>query len=133
VLIVDDHDFFRGCLVDLVNASPDLEAVGECRDGVEVSEAVRRLVPDVVLMDVKMEERDGLDAMADLVQMRSPVRVIILSSDSRSSTRALARTRGAAGFLLKGVDGEKLLSAVRHVAGGGTVWPDDAHAAALLG
>jgi DNA-binding NarL/FixJ family response regulator len=43
VLVVDDHDFFRGCLVDLVNASDDLETVGECRDGAEVAAAVREL------------------------------------------------------------------------------------------
>jgi DNA-binding NarL/FixJ family response regulator len=123
VLVVDDHDFFRGCLVDLIEASPDLVAVGECRDGSEVAAAVRALEPQVVLMDMRMRQRNGLDAAADLRRDRSPARVIMLTSDPVA--RAAAEAHGALGYLLKGADGALVLDAVRHVASGGTAWPED--------
>ena len=125
VLVVDDHDFFRGCLVDLVNASDDLETVGECRDGAEVSAAVRELRPQVVLMDVRMGAVSGLDAAGLLQQERSDARVIMLTSDTAPSSLARAQANGAAGYLLKGADADLVLDAVRHVAAGGTAWPDD--------
>src|SRR5215210_6591724 len=81
VLIVDDHDFFRGCLVDLVNASQDLEAVGECTDGAEVASAVRELQPHVVLMDVRMGAVSGIDAVGALQREETTARVIMLTSD----------------------------------------------------
>jgi len=125
VLIVDDHDFFRGCLVDLVNGTHDLEAVGECTDGAQVPAAVLELEPHVVLMDVRMGSTSGLDAAATLHQAQSPARVIMLTSDSAQSSQALARANGAAGYLLKGSDGSLVLEAIRRVALGGSAWPED--------
>ena len=131
VLIVDDHDFFRGCLVDLVNASHDLEAVGECSDGAEVPEAVLELQPDVVLMGVRMRSVSGLEAAAALQRLGAPARVLILSSDTARSSRATAAAHGVAGYLYKGSEGELVLDAIRRVAGGGTVWPEDGRGPAL--
>ena len=125
VLVVDDHDFFRGCLVDLVNASPDLETVGECRDGAEVAAAVRELRPHVVLMDVRMGQMSGLDAVGVLQQEQADARVIMLTSDTAPSSRARAEANGAVGNLFKGADADLVLDAVRHVASGGTAWPED--------
>jgi DNA-binding NarL/FixJ family response regulator len=126
VLIVDDHDFFRGCLVDLVTSAPDLVAVGECRDGSEVLETARALQPDVVLMDVRMRSRSGLDAAHDLHRAGNPARVVLLTSDPALPRRAEAEAHGVVGYLAKGGDGEWVLEAVRSVAGGGTAWPEDA-------
>lgn len=129
VLIVDDHDFFRGCLVDLVNASPDLEAAGECSDGGEVAEAVLELRPDVVLMDVRMRSTSGLEAAAMLQQIGTAARVLMFSSDTARSSRAAAQANGASGYLFKGAEGDQVLDAIRRVASGGTVWPEDGEAA----
>jgi DNA-binding NarL/FixJ family response regulator len=125
VLIVDDHDFFRGCLVDLVNASQDLEAVGECTDGAEVASAVRELHPHVVLMDVRMGAVSGIEAVSALQREDAAARVIMLTSDTAASTRVAAEVNGAVGYLIKGSDAGLVLEAIRHVAAGGTAWPED--------
>src|SRR4051794_13985252 len=125
VLVVDDYAFFRGCLVDLVNASEDLEVVGECADGSEVAAAVHELRPDVVVMDVRMPTVSGIDAAAHVGGINSTTRVIMLTSDTADSSRAAARANGAAGYLIKGNNPDLVLDAIREVARGGTVWPGD--------
>lgn len=124
VLVVDDHDFFRASIVDLVSAAPDLTAVGECRDGAEVLDAVRALQPDVVLMDVRMPTRTGLEAAADLRRAGHAARVILLSSDPASRHRRAAEREGVVGYLTKDTGPALVLDAVRRVASGGTAWPE---------
>jgi DNA-binding NarL/FixJ family response regulator len=124
VLIVDDHQFFRQCLVDLINASEGLEVVGECADGSEVASAVRELGPDVVLMDLCMGAMSGLEAAAALQRSASAARVIMLTADTADTSRVAARAHGAAGHLLKGWGPDLVVRAVRHVAAGGTVWSE---------
>jgi DNA-binding NarL/FixJ family response regulator len=122
VLIVEDHPFFRECLVDIINASDDLEAVGECRDGSEVTAAARGLVPDVVLMDLRMPAMSGIEATAALQHDQPGARVLMLTSDPADTSRQAARANGAAGYLLKGWGGGVVVRAIRHVAAGGTIW-----------
>jgi DNA-binding NarL/FixJ family response regulator len=83
VLVVDDHDFFRSCLLVLLASTRDLLAVGECRDGLEVLEAVRTLAPDVVLMDVRMPRRAGLEALGDLSASNLPEQAAVRRPDAR--------------------------------------------------
>ena len=116
VLVVDDHPFFRSCLVDLINASGDIAVIGECVDGREVLEAVQQLQPDVVLMDVRMPHLSGLDTAAALHQQRSAVRIVLLTSDPAESSRAAARAAGVTSYLLKGADSDLLLDALREAA-----------------
>jgi DNA-binding NarL/FixJ family response regulator len=118
VLIVDDHSFFRRTLADLIGASGDLEVVGQCGDGAEVTTAVTALRPDVILMDVRMGHVSGIDAAQSLKQQGSGARVIMLSSDDRSGTRAAARDAGAVGYLVKGGHLDEVLDAIRQVARG---------------
>jgi DNA-binding NarL/FixJ family response regulator len=129
VLIVDDHEFFRLCLVQVVNTSEGLEAVGECTDGSEVVAAVRRLEPDVVVMDVRMAGMSGLDAAAALQREGATPRVIMLTSDSADSSRAVARASGVAGYLVKGGGADVVVDAIRSVAAGGTAWPEESQVA----
>jgi DNA-binding NarL/FixJ family response regulator len=116
VLVVDDHAFFRSCLVDLINASGDIAVVGECADGSQVLAAVVELQPDVVLMDVRMPRLSGLDAAAALRHEQPHVRVVLLTSDTAESSRAAARVTGVASYLLKGVDPDRILDAIRGAA-----------------
>ncbi len=125
VLVVDDHDFLRGCLVDLVAGTPDLVVVGECRDGSEVVAAVRRAQPDVVLMDIRMGSRSGLEALADLAREQLLTRVVMLTSAPVSTYRPLVESLGAVGYLQKDAGCDQVLEAVRRVASGGTAWPED--------
>src|SRR3954447_13181196 len=125
VLVVDDHDFFRQCLVDLVNADEDLEAVGESRGGTEVTAAVRAIDPQIVLMDLRMGVMSGLEASAELREAQPAARVIMLTSDTARRSRAAARANGASGYLLKGSDAGQVVAAIRCVAAGRTLWPED--------
>jgi DNA-binding NarL/FixJ family response regulator len=125
VLVVDDHPFFRTCLVQLINASGDIEVVGECADGTEVAAAVPALRPEVVLMDVRMGGMSGLAAAATLQRQGNAASVIMLTSDIAGSSMAAARAHGAAGYLIKGTRPDLMLDAIRRVAAGGTAWPED--------
>lgn len=125
VLVVDDHDFFRSCVVDLIDSTPDLVTVGECRDGTEVLGAVLALEPDVVLMDVRMRVRSGIDAARDLQRAGTGARVILLTADPCDRWRAAAETHGVVGYHAKAAERGGLLEAVRRVATGGTAWPED--------
>jgi DNA-binding NarL/FixJ family response regulator len=116
VLVVDDHPFFRRCLVEMINASADIEVVGECTNGSQVVAAVGELQPDVVIMDVRMPQLSGLDAAAALQSEQPQVRVVLLTSDTAESSRAAADAAGVIGYLLKGADPPLILDAVRHAA-----------------
>ena len=129
VLIVDDHEFFRHCLVQVVSTSAGLEAVGECTDGSEVVAAVRRLEPEVVVMDVRMAGMSGLDAAAALQREGMAARVIMLTSDTADSSQAVARAHGVAGYLFKGGGPDAVVGAIHEVAAGGTAWPEGSQVA----
>jgi DNA-binding NarL/FixJ family response regulator len=125
VLVVDDHLFFRSCLVDLINATGDLVVVGECADGTEVVAAVPALRPEAVLMDVQMGEVSGLKAAAALQWHGAYASVIMSTSDTTARSQAAARASGAVGYVVKGHHPDRMLDAIRRVAAGGTAWPED--------
>jgi DNA-binding NarL/FixJ family response regulator len=125
VLIVDDHQFFRQCVVAVINSSDGLEAIGECRDGGEVVDAVRELGPHVVLMDVRMGATSGIDAVAALQRDHAGVPVIMLTSETAAVSRAAARANGASGYLLKGCGADVVGRAIHRVAAGHSAWPDE--------
>jgi DNA-binding NarL/FixJ family response regulator len=133
VLIVDDHQFFRQCLVDLINSSEDLEAVGECTDGSEVAAAVRELGPHVILMDLRMGSMSGIQATAALHRIQTTARVLMLTSDPSETSRAAAHHNGAAGYLLKGTGADVILHAIRDIAAGGTLWSQEPNPSCLTG
>ena len=120
LLVVDDHDLARHGLMAILAASPDLEVVGEAKTGREAIEAARELVPDVVLMDVRMPDMHGLDATRRIKEERPRTAVIIVTNHEDPAYLRTAIDAGAAGYLLKDVSRELLVGAVREVAGGGT-------------
>ena len=117
VLLVDDQQLIRAGLRMLCDAQADIEVVGEARDGDEAVEAVARLAPDVVLMDVQMPGTDGLTATRE-VAARHGARVVVLTTFDRDDYLFAALEAGASGFLLKNASPEDLLTAVRVVAAG---------------
>jgi DNA-binding NarL/FixJ family response regulator len=125
VLIVDDHDFFRHCLVAVISSSDGLEVVGECRNGDEVVRAVQELDPHVVLMDVRMGTASGIDAVAALRRDHPHVPVLMLTSETAAATRAAARANGASGYLLKGCPTDLVGRAIHHVAAGRSAWSEE--------
>jgi DNA-binding NarL/FixJ family response regulator len=118
VLIADDQELVRTGFRVIVNAEPDLEVVGEAGDGRETIEAVRRRRPDVVLMDIRMPNLDGIEATRRIVaEVRAP-RVLILTTFDLDEYVYEALRAGASGFLLKDAGAGELLHAVRVVAAG---------------
>jgi DNA-binding NarL/FixJ family response regulator len=113
VLIADDQELVRTGFRVILNAEPDLEVVGESRDGKEVIEAARRLRPEVVLMDIRMPNLDGIEATRQIAQRDSAVRVLILTMHDNEDVFLRALGAGAAGYVLKKSGGLELMSAIR--------------------
>ncbi|WP_405096376.1 response regulator [Micromonospora sp. NBC_01412] len=118
VLIADDQDLIRAGLAMIIEARPDLTVVGEAADGVEAVALAQRNRPDVVLMDVRMPRRDGIEATRDLVARGNPARVIMLTTFDLDEPVFAALRAGASAFLLKDTRPADLAEAVRVVARG---------------
>jgi len=120
VVLADDQALIRAGFRVLLESAPDLEVVGEASTGWEAVDVVRRTHPDVVLMDVRMPELDGLAATAEITadDTLADVRVVILTTFELDEYVFQALRAGASGFLGKGVEPAELLDAVRVVARG---------------
>jgi DNA-binding NarL/FixJ family response regulator len=120
VLLVDDQTLVRAGFRVLLERGGEVEVVGEAADGAEAIEAVRRLRPDVVLMDIRMPVLDGLEATKRIVadERLGGVRVVMLTTYELDEYVFEALRAGASGFLLKDIDPADLRQAVRVVAGG---------------
>ena len=124
VLVVDDNDGFRESLVFLLRGE-ELEVIGQAASGAEAIEMVRRLSPDVVLMDVRMPEMDGIEATRRLKAARPGVGVIALTSMEEQRAVRDMLVAGASGYVLKDSDGDAIVHAVREaVTGGGLLSPE---------
>jgi DNA-binding NarL/FixJ family response regulator len=119
VLLVDDDALVRTGLRLMFGGAPDVEVVGEAADGADVADAVSRLAPDVILMDVRMPVLDGI-AATRAVAARSGERpeVIVLTTFDADATVLEALRAGAAGFLVKHTPPERIVDAVRRAAAG---------------
>ncbi|MCR6488534.1 response regulator transcription factor [Amycolatopsis sp. OK19-0408] len=117
VLIADDQALLRGSFRVLVDSAPGLEVVGEASDGVEAVALTRREHPDVVLMDVRMPEMDGIEATRRICA-ETEVRVLMLTTFDLDEYVYAALRAGASGFLLKDTRPADLLAAIDVVASG---------------
>ncbi|MEV0837974.1 response regulator transcription factor [Actinocatenispora sera] len=121
VLLVDDQPLLRTGFRMVLGAEDDVDVVGEAGDGVEGVELSRRLLPDVVLMDIRMPRMDGVAATRAIVQAKLPVRVLILTTFDLDEYVVGALRAGASGFLAKDVPAEDLVTAIHTVAAGEAV------------
>jgi DNA-binding NarL/FixJ family response regulator len=118
VLIADDQALVRGGFRLILDAQKDIDVVGEAADGHEALALARELEPDVVLMDVRMPDLDGIEATQRLLESTRSPRVLMLTTFDLSEYVYQAMKAGASGFLLKDVRPEQLAEAVRVVAAG---------------
>jgi DNA-binding NarL/FixJ family response regulator len=118
VLLCDDQALVRSGFRMILEARPDLEVVGEAEDGVQAVALGRRLAPDVILMDVRMPNLDGVEATRALVAAGSRARIVILTTYDLDEYVHAAIRAGASGFLLKDVRPAQLVDAIRVVAAG---------------
>ncbi|RKT10965.1 LuxR family two component transcriptional regulator [Streptomyces sp. 1114.5] len=120
VLIADDDPVTRSGLSTLLNAQPGIEVVGQAADGVAVVEQVRLLRPDVVLMDVRMPRRNGIDATRELLAdaTAEPPKVVVITTFENDDYVTAALGAGASGFVLKRLPVPQIAEAVRVAAAG---------------
>jgi DNA-binding NarL/FixJ family response regulator len=121
VLIADDHAVVREGLRAFLALQDDVEVVAEAADGEEAVSAVERLTPDVALVDLVMPRVDGIEAIRRMRALRPETRVIVLTSFVDEDKMLPAVRAGAAGYLLKDVEPQELVGAIRTVHGGGTL------------
>jgi DNA-binding NarL/FixJ family response regulator len=118
VAIADDQALVRSGFRLILEGRPDLEVVGEAEDGDQAVELTRRLEPDVLLLDVRMPNLDGIEATRRIVSDGSPTRIVILTTFDLDDYVHDAIRAGASAFLLKDVRPGDLVDAIRLVAGG---------------
>jgi DNA-binding NarL/FixJ family response regulator len=122
ILLVDDQALVRAGFRMILDAEPEMEVVGEASDGREAIDQVRTLAPDVVLMDIRMPELDGLEAsrriLADGVAGDAPPKILMLTTFDLDEYVYEALRAGASGFLLKDTPPEQLVAAIHVIAAG---------------
>jgi len=118
VLIADDHVVVRSGLRTILESEPDIEVIGEAGDGHAALEMAQELLPDVILMDIKMGDWDGVTATRRIRNSVPSTRVIVLTNYDEDDLVFASIRAGASGYLLKEVRGDQLTNAIRTVADG---------------
>ena len=118
VLVADDHPIVRSGIIAVLATQPDFEVVAEARDGNEAVTLAAEHRPDIVLMDLRMPNKNGVDATADIVASVPTARVVILTTYTSDGEMLRAIEAGAVGYLLKDVPGDELFRALRAVQRG---------------
>ncbi|MGR7025937.1 response regulator [Geodermatophilus sp. URMC 62] len=122
VVLADDHPMYRFGLRAVLDASPEVEVVGEAADGAELLAVVARCTPDVVLTDLSMPQLSGTAAIDELSRRRPGLGVLVLTMHEDDASLFGALRAGARGYLLKGADREEIVRAVLAVAAGDAVY-----------
>lgn len=118
VLLVDDQALVRGGFRMILDTKPDIEVLGEAEDGEQAVALTQELQPEVVLMDVRMPDVDGIEATRRIAASASPARIIVLTTYDVDEYVFAALRAGASGFMLKDVRPAELVDAIRVVARG---------------
>ena len=118
VLIVDDHALFRRGLQMVLEGEPDIDVVGEAGDGHEAIAAAEKTTPDVVLMDVRMPKRSGIEATRAIKEVLPSVKILMLTISDEEADLYEAIKAGASGYLLKEISIDEVANAVRSVQAG---------------
>lgn len=132
VVLADDHNIVRAGLKELLSDTGDIEVVGEATDGYTVMARVRELEFDVLVLDMSMPGRSGIELIKQVKSEKPKLRVLVLSMHSEEQYAVRALKAGASGYLTKESAAEQLVAAIRRVAGGGAyVSPETAERLAL--
>ena len=124
VLVADDHPVVREGLVAIFRSEKDIEIVAEAIDGAQACELYDQYQPDILMLDLRMPEKDGLQVVTELMTNRRPKpRIIVMTTYETEEDVRRALQAGAKGFLVKGALPEQILETVRRVAGGEVLVP----------
>ena len=133
VMIVDDHSIMRDGLQEMLDRTADFQVVGQARDGCEAVEMADRLKPDVVIMDVIMPVKNGVDACREIMAAVPETRVLVLTASTNDKTVIDAIAAGATGYLQKFTGKDELLATIRDVVDGEFRVPGDVVRRAFAG
>ena len=133
VLVVDDHTVLRKGLCSLLTPKYGIEVIGEAEDGFEAVEQARILQPDVILMDLMMPHKTGLDAILEIRRENPEARILVLTSFGEDSKVSAALKAGAMGYLMKDSSLDELVHAIRTVHMGNLQLPQDLARKAMVG
>lgn len=125
VLVADDHFIVRIGLLSVINTEPDMHVVGEAADGSQAVEQFLKTNPDLVLMDLRMPVKDGIEATKEIRVKQPDARILMLTTFDGDTDIHRAIQAGAQGYVLKSSTGDKLIPAVRAVAAGGKWIPKE--------
>src|SRR5271156_5730841 len=131
IVIADDHPIVRDGLRKLLSLEDDIEVVGECNDGCEVLDRVQELDPDVLLLDLRMPNLDGLSALQALQQTNKRTRVIVLTASEDKNEFVQAMKLGCSGIVLKQTAPDLIVKSIRKV-NAGEIWLDSHTTAAVM-
>jgi NarL family two-component system response regulator LiaR len=115
ILVVDDHAVVRTGISAWIASEPDLFLSGEAADGEEAVAKALELQPDVILMDLILPKKDGIDAIKDIIQGNPEARILVITSFSEKDNAIQAIKAGAMGFMMKDTSPESMLQAIREV------------------
>jgi NarL family two-component system response regulator LiaR len=115
ILIADDHEIVRQGLKTLISTCPDMKVVGEAANGIEAVDKARQLQPDVILLDMLMPHKNGLEAIAEIKEDNPAARILVLTSFAEDEQILSAIKSGAMGYLLKDSSPQELLLAIQAV------------------
>ena len=115
ILVVDDHPIVRAGMASLIAIQPDMEVVGQAADGEEAVAKARALQPDVVVLDLLMPRKDGIQAAAEILEALPDTRILVLTNFAENQHIFPAIEAGVMGYLLKDSSPEELLEAIRSV------------------
>ncbi|HET7479892.1 MAG TPA: response regulator transcription factor [Rubrobacteraceae bacterium] len=122
ILVAEDHPLFRKGVTSLLSSIPDFEVVGEAESGEDAVARVEELQPDVVLMDLQMPGRGGIEATREILHDSPSVRVLVVTLFKDDDSVFLALRAGARGYVLKDADEEELVRAIRAVGRGEAIF-----------
>jgi two-component system, NarL family, response regulator len=120
ILVADDHLIVRDGIISIVEVERDMHVVAQASDGVETMALVKKLLPDIVLLDLRMPRMDGLEVIAQIQSLHVPSKVIVLTTFDSEQDVHLALKAGARSYLLKDTPRPVLLETIRQVHGGKT-------------
>ena len=123
ILVADDHPVVRDGIVSIIEVEKDMRVVGQAEDGMKAVELAEKLLPDIVLLDLRMPRLDGLDAIAQIQSRRGPSKVVVLTTFESEQDVHVSLKAGARGYLLKDTCRQTLLETIRQVHGGKTCIP----------
>jgi DNA-binding NarL/FixJ family response regulator len=123
ILVVDDHDVVRQGVLLILRSHPEWEVVGEASDGFEAIAKTQSLHPDLIILDISMPRKDGLEVLAELAQMKQHARVLILTMHESKELAAALESGGASGYVVKTQAGRDLVPAVQNILNGDTFFP----------